>query len=209
MTQKTIDAFVQLKDYVPLFQTVFQWMTVLIIALIFKDNVRKIFGAIIERIKSGSSLKAGPIEIGEDLKNLNYAEPQHIEASTIAVGTESSKREKHRVKIYENNRGIFLTHVLRPTSNPDQVYDAYIYLIRHKDGNFQDVIKTEFFFGHMWGNKIFEGSNSHGKIGVHTSAHEPFLCTCCIQFNDGYELTLERYIDFENARFLGIGLTSA
>ena len=69
-------------------------------------------------------------------------------------------------------------HVLVPSKKPGQKYDVYIYLIKHKTTDMSDIDYAEFFFGHMWGNKVFKESGGNGRIGVSTSAYGPFLCIC-------------------------------
>lgn len=104
---------------------------------------------------------------------------------------------KARIDIYSRNRGCFITHVLRPSNDEGQMYEISIYLIRHKSEDYNDILKTEFFFGHYWGNKVFEGTKIGKLIGVKTSAYGPFLALCKITFKDGASVLLNKYIDFE------------
>lgn len=195
-----IDILVRLKDYVPLFQTLVWLLFILLLLFTYYNQVCNIISALVERIKNGSSFKAGPFEIGQDLEKLKYAEPIDLQNDSITIGAIGSDREKHRTLIYEKNRGVFLAHIITPSKKPDQKFDIYMYLVGHKRSNFNDVVKAEFFFGHMWGNQVYDGINNNGIIGISTSAYAPFLCTCCIKFNDGYEISLDRYIDFEMTR---------
>lgn len=127
---------------------------------------------------------------------MEYAKQENTN-SIVLSGTNGERREGHRKSIYENNKGIFLTHLIYPSKKAGQCFDIYIYLIRHKLDNFSDVEKAEFFFGHMWGNKVFTKKPKNGIIGISTSAYAPFLCTCCVKFKNGEEIQIERYIDFE------------
>ncbi|MBI5789020.1 MAG: hypothetical protein HZA78_09220 [Candidatus Schekmanbacteria bacterium] len=110
-----------------------------------------------------------------------------------------------RKDIYAHNRGYFIGHVLEPSKKEGQEYDIFIYLIRHIsnnhedncEDNYEDVSKAEFFFGHYWGNKLFEGTKVGNLIGVKTSAYGPFLALCKITFKDGSNVLLNKYIDFE------------
>jgi hypothetical protein len=151
----------------------------------------------VDRIKRGSSFKAGPVEIGEDLASLQSVEKMQED---ILVGKEGKEREKRRVNIYEKNRGLFLTNILVPSKRDGYRYDIYIYLIKHKSNNFSDIEYVEFFFGHMWENKVFKIKNEGKIIGIITSAYYPFLCTCLIKFTDGTEREIYKYIDFEMKR---------
>jgi len=189
-----IEELIKLKDYVPLFQTFIWIIFIIIILLIFRKSVWTIINLLIDRVKKGSSIKVGPVEIGEELKNLTYAKQGSGEIKAEAKGKE---REKHRTNIYSENKGLFLTHIISPSKKIGQKYDIFIYLIRHKSTDFNDIDYAEFFFGHMWGNEVFKESLKNGIIGISTSAYAPFLCTCCVKFKDGSEIELNRYIDFE------------
>ena len=199
-------------DYVPLFQTIV-WIGFILAAFrIFRDEFQSLFEAITQRVKSGSSLKAGIFELGADLRALTYVTPQQptpsppAEAPAVGLaGVEA--RVQQREETYEKSRDVFVAHVLTPSTQPGQRYDIYIYLVRHQPGadrpaDFSDVAKAEFFFGSYWGNHIFEGQRQGARIGVSTSAWGPFLCTCLVTFKDGYQVMLERYIDFEMAQVM-------
>lgn len=193
-----IDDIVKLKDFVPFFQSCVWIIFIIISCLVFRKQCKVLFNILLERLKHGSSFKAGPIEIGEELKQLEYANQNN--KSVVKSGSKGKEREIHRKQIYERNRKLFLSHVIYPSTKPNQKYDIFIYLIRHKSDNFDDIDKAEFFFGHMWGNRVFVEKLKKGIIGISTSAYAPFLCTCCIRFKDGSEIMLERYIDFEMSR---------
>jgi hypothetical protein len=103
--------------------------------------------------------------------------------------------------IYQDNRGVFLTHVIEPSKRPDQEFDVYIYLIRHDTDDLSDVRLAEFFLGKYWDNRVFPAvRQANGFIGISTAAYGTFLCVCRVQFNDGGEALLHRYIDFESRR---------
>jgi len=186
-----------LAPYVPLFQTIL-WIVVVAGALfLLRCQCRGIISAVITRIRGGSSFRAGPLELGADLKSLEYAPPN---TSNHEDDTHGDDWSAERTALYQHNRGVFLTHIISPSTKPGQKYDIFIYLIRHKTSDFNDVERAEFFFGHMWGNTVFEERENNGMIGVSTSAYGPFLCTCRVFFRDGGEIRLNRYIDFEMGR---------
>jgi hypothetical protein len=194
---KFIENLIKLKDYVPFFQTFLWIILLLVIAFVFRNFINLILSTIVERLRQGSSFKAGPLEVGEKLSKLDY-----IPQNETKIATSVNDREDHRVSIYKENRGLFLTHLIQPTDKSGQGWDIFIYLIRHqekgtKDIGFSDIQKAEFFFGHMWGNQVYEEKVKHGIIGVKTSAYAPFLCTCFVTMKDGVEIRLNRYIDFE------------
>jgi hypothetical protein len=119
-----------------------------------------------------------------------------INQSTQNLAT-AEEWEKFRNGIYDNNRGVFLTHVVEPSKRKNQQYDIFIYLMRHQSSDLLDIECAEFFFGHMWHNKIYKVENTGGFIGIIPSAYGEFLCTCRVTFTDGYQINIHRYIDFE------------
>lgn len=127
---------------------------------------------------------------------MEYAKQIESDAP-ISTESDSQKKEEYRTKIYAKNKGLFLTHLIYPTRKSGQQFEIYIYLIRHKLDNFSDVEKVEFFFGHMWGNRVYTEKPKNRIIGISTSAYAPFLCTCSVKFKNGEEIVLDRYIDFE------------
>jgi hypothetical protein len=167
-----------------------------IVLILFRRPINTFIENLLDRIKGGSSFKAGPIEIGQELTSLQSTDKMQ---NNIKTGINGIEREKHRVKIYEANKGLFLTHILAP-SKTDGYTDIYIYLIKHKSKDFSDIEYVEFFFGHKWENKVFKIKNEKKLIGIITSAYAPFLCTCFIKFKDGTEIELYKYIDFEMKR---------
>ncbi|MEZ6139014.1 MAG: pYEATS domain-containing protein [Zavarzinella sp.] len=109
-------------------------------------------------------------------------------------------RAEERSALYNQCRGLFVTHVLYPSKDATMEFDIFIYLIRHKSTDFDDIAEVDFFFGHYWGNRIFKATKIRGLFGVRTSAYGAFLCTCRVKMKDGTTLSLHRYIDFEMGR---------
>ena len=148
-------------DYVPLFQTIV-WIGFILVAFrIFRREFQSLFEAITQRIKSGSSLKAGIFELGADLRELTYVNPQQSTPSPPAeapaeglAGVEA--RVQQREDTYEKNRDVFVAHVLTPSTQSGQRYDIYMYLVRHepsveRPANFSDVAKASFFLWQLLG----------------------------------------------------------
>lgn len=126
---------------------------------------------------------------------------------TVSERVPSKKPVKHwterRKEIYDDNRGIFITHIIKPSKKEGQLYDVFIYLIRHKSDDFSDVRYAEFFLGPYWGNKVFPAKEENkGFIGISTSAYGTMLCTCKVTFEDFYQIEIHRYIDFEAERMI-------
>lgn len=183
-----------MKDWIPLFQTL-SWVGLIVYgAKTFRSHLDSVFSAIYSRIKTGSSFKAGPIEIGEDLKSLEKIAP------SSATAPPQDSWIKERETIYKDNQGLFLAHIIEPSQKNGQLFDIFIFLVRHKSEVWNDVESAEFFLGHYWGNQVFRETKKNGLIGIRTSAYGPFLCTCRIKMKDGKEIRLNRYIDFEMGR---------
>jgi hypothetical protein len=198
---------VELAPYVPFFQTAL-WVVLIAVGLIFfSRQLRQLFEAIRRRVETGSSLEAGPIKLGEDLKALEYvaANAKSSNNASIARPRDSKADDwsEERETIYKTNQGFFITHFLTPSSKRDQKYDIFVYLLRHKSTDFSDVSYAEFFFGSYWGNRVFKEKPTDGLIGVSTSAYGPFLCTCRVTMKNGQIIRLHRYIDFEMGRLYG------
>lgn len=197
-----MDEILKFKDFVPLFQN-FLWIIFLgIILFVFRKIIIDLFSSLTDRINKGSSLRIGDFELGEKFQSVGYA-PQ----TRIKLGSSGDERERHRVNIYEQNRGLFLTHILISSKRKEYNYDIFIYLTRHNpknytEKNFLDIAYVEFFFGHMWGNEIFKVETKKGIVGISTSAYAPFLCTCIIKMKDESKIELYRYIDFESGNNL-------
>jgi len=194
-----LEILVKLKDYAPFFSNVLWILFISLLIIIFRNKIKVFFKLMIDRIQKGSSFKAGPIEIGQELRDLDYADQTAITTQEIP---NLKDREIERTKIYENNKGLFLTHIIAPSTKTDQKYDIFIYLLRHKSENFSDIDKVEFFFGHMWSNQVFTEFEKNGIIGIATSAYAPFLCTCTVIFKDKSSILINRYIDFECEKLL-------
>lgn len=189
-----------MKDWVPLLQTI-AWIGLIVYgAKKFSTQLQGLFKAIQTRIQSGSSFKAGPVELGEDLKSL-----EKIPRSDSAALSHEDDWSKERDGLYANNNGIFLAHVIEPSDKTGQLFDIFIYLVRHKSKLLEDIEYAEFFLGSYWGNKVYKETLKNGLIGISTSAYGPFLCTCRVKMKNGKEIRLNRYIDFEMGRVFGHG----
>ncbi|MBF0269294.1 MAG: hypothetical protein HQL44_11955 [Alphaproteobacteria bacterium] len=133
-----------------------------------------------------------------ELERLEFARPG-TNGSTDKTPSSSTPEDwsETRNAVYVSSRGYFISYVLEPSKSDGQEYDIFIYLIRHKSGDYSDIEKAEFFFGHYWGNKIYVASRVGELIGVRTSAYGPFLALCRVTFKDGTSTMLNKYIDFE------------
>jgi hypothetical protein len=161
------------------------------------------------------SLKASPTgleasakiqELKEELRhvepNISTDIPTKEDALAGTVDRSREERITHRHNIEENNREVYLVHVIEPSRHLGQTFDIFIYLKRHRSNNMADINYAEFFLGRHWKNNIYKIENTGGLIGISISAYGPVLCTCRVVFQDGHEIMLDRYVDFEMAEAL-------
>lgn len=184
-----------MEAYVPLLQTLTWVLLILLGAWKYSDHLARTIQVIQRRIEHGSSFKAGPLELGEDLRAL-----EHVSQSHTPAAPDSGDWAVERNNIYKQSHGIFLAHVIEPSSKSGEVYDIFIYLVGHKSRTLEDVESAEFFLGSYWGNEVFRETRKDGLIGMSTSAYGPFLCTCRVTLKDGTHIKIHRYIDFEMGR---------
>lgn len=185
-----------MNDWVPLLQTLMWVGLAMYVAYRFSDQLQAFLSTIHDRVASGSSLKAGPVELGAS----DFDALEKVAISDPSQAQHEDDWSKERNAIYHHNHGLFLAHIIEPPAVPDDNYDIFIYLVRHKSEVFDDIEYAEFFLGSHWGNKVFKEDSANSLMGVTTSAPGPFLCTCRIRLKDGTEVRTSRYIDFEMAR---------
>jgi hypothetical protein len=111
-----------------------------------------------------------------------------------------------RAAEYARIDGYMLTHVYRPSKLHGQMFDIFIFLVRHRKGtdtpprkHFDEIEKAEFFLGESWGSQVFSVKNTGAVIGVRTHAWGTFLATCRITFRGQTRepIILHRYVDFQ------------
>lgn len=120
---------------------------------------------------------------------------------------EWQRLEDMRVRIYQDNEGLFLIHKWRPSTVPGQVADISIMLTQHKNGPLtrQEVESVEYQLGSMFFVERVIKTNASDNFRLDVSAYAPMLCLAKVTFITGRPpLYLTRYIDFE-----GVHPTSA
>lgn len=194
-----------MNSWVPLFQTL-AWIGLIVFGVWrFNDPLRRLADALRRRILAGSAVKAGFFELGEQFEGLDRVEPSNKPAPA-----DKSQWAEERDKIYQENDGFFLVHAIEPSYEAGQLYDIFIYLVRHKSDALEDVEYAEFFLGAYWDNNVYRETLKDGMIGISTSAYGPFLCTCRVYLKNGKTGFVYRYIDFEMGRvFENAQLTKA
>jgi hypothetical protein len=125
------------------------------------------------------------------------------------VRPEPGTLDSDREGIYEQNRGLFLAHAWRPSTNQTQVADIVIRLAQHLDtpdrenllaGGKIDSVTYE--LGRKFSPDPIEKTKNDatGDFRLEVSAHGPMLCIAEVDFTDDKpSIRLQRYIDFPTA----------
>lgn len=131
--------------------------------------------------------------------------PQNIQQSGTAPARavqhsdEWRRLEDMRVRIYQENEGLFLVHKWKPSNIPGQVADISIMLTQHREGPLtrQEIESVEYQLGPMFFEDRVVKTNASDNFRLDVSAYAPMLCIAKISFNTGRQpLYLTRYIDF-------------
>lgn len=147
------------------------------------------------------------LEVNGDLNKLRYVTADNGPVSDPPQ-TNGDWRLS-RAKEYERSNNLVLVHEYKPSEQKGQVFDIFIYLIRHEKNStkpkrvgFEEVEKVEFYFGSAWGHQVYTvTAENNVMLGVRTHAYGTFLATCRITFKDPNKAPeiVYRYIDFEMA----------
>jgi hypothetical protein len=118
--------------------------------------------------------------------------------------SEPGRLEYQRRDIYDSNRGLFLVHTWRPSSDKGQVADIVIRLAEHRDTPDRPSVLQEgkiksvtYELGRKFSVDPFIKTDATDNFSLEVSAWSPMLCLAEVAFNDGTEpIQLTRYIDF-------------
>jgi len=199
----------------PIVQLPVQWLWIsmmpILLALVVGGYIGKFKGAGLE-FEPGMRLlpyaQPGPITTPPGGGDLSAAMLEKVGVRDSVEPELNVDWQKQREAEYARTGGLFIVHVYRRSTQPNQLYDITLFLMRHVHGTapnqktgFDDVEKAEFYFGPSWHGEVFVAHNDGEYIGVRTSAWGTFLATCRVTFKNSAKtpLTLHRYIDFEMA----------
>lgn len=142
----------------------------------------------------------------ENIINNSSTSANITESTSIVQGRDisvsPSSLEEVRIRTYKDNKGLFLVHTWRPSLTPDQVADIVIWLQQHGKGPLSNglVEKVVYQLGDKFFKKPKVKTNPSEAFRLEVSAYGPMLCVAQVYFkNDTVPLTLERYINFEEA----------
>ena len=199
----------------PIIQLPVQWLWIsvipILLTLLVGGYICKFKGAGFE-FEPGMRLlpyaQPGPIVSPAPRGDLNVSLREEVRVSDLVEAQTDVPWQDQREAEYARTGELFIVHVYRRSTQPNQLYDITLFLIRHVHGTapnqktgFADVEKAEFYFGPSWHGEVFVAHNDGGYIGVRTSAWGTFLATCRVTFRDSAKapLILQRYVDFEMA----------
>lgn len=112
---------------------------------------------------------------------------------------DDSSLEEQRISEYQKNRGLFLTHIWRPSKIKDQVADIAIELYQHGQGplSFNQVESVEYELGRKFFDKPVITKNKSNNFAIEVSAYAPMLCIAKVNLKEQKSIILTRYIDFD------------
>ena len=112
---------------------------------------------------------------------------------------DDSSLETQRISEYQNNAGLFLIHIWRPSKLKGQVADIRISVYQHGQGplNMNQIDYVEYELGRKFFKNPVIKRNEQDDYALDVSAYAPMLCIAKVVLKDKKILILKRYIDFE------------
>jgi hypothetical protein len=130
-------------------------------------------------------------------QNVQHSDAVHLSAASYP--DEWQRLEDMRVRIYQDNEGLFLIHKWKPSTIPGQVADISIMLAQHREGPLtrQEVESVEYQLGPMFFVERVIKTDASDTFRLDVSAYAPMLCLAKVTFKTSRSpLYLTRYIDF-------------
>lgn len=175
-------------------------ITLLLVAVWFRKEIRSFFAAVKERLRSGAEFSIASFKLGQT-PFAAHSDVMHAHGRGLntpqKVFEDDGKLEAEREGIYGHQKNIFLVHVLRASRKPRYLFDITLYLITHRDGSLLGIKHVDYYFGKQWKKRVFQTPFRHNSFAMSTEAYGPFLCIALITFQDGSQLPISRYVDFE------------
>jgi hypothetical protein len=178
----------------------------LLIIFYFRTQLAELIPRLVEIGKEGAKFAPRVTRALRDLPYWPRGEP-----SAQASDADQQLMDQYKNEYDERTRHYTLAHVCRPSEEPGQLVEVFVFVALHRKGpdtgppqteGLDAIEKAEFFFGESWGNQRFMVNNSswfgqrRGIIGVRVQAWGTFLAACRITFTDQSEVVLYRFIDF-------------
>ena len=165
----------------------------LVVLLVFYRRLRSLLELVEWRLKAGAPIKLSAFELGAVQVHPGKKAP----ANTERVRRDEDGRF-HALRQELRDVSVFIVHRLTPSSERGMLYDVVIYAVpglRH--GTLLNVNFIEYYFGKYWNGNIYQSVDRSSGFSISTSAYAPFTCTACINYNDGTQKVVHRFIDFE------------
>lgn len=199
-----------MSDWVPLLQTLVWAVLILLVLWIGRGNWKRIMTAVERRVSQGDDMTVGgPMGLSAQLKRASSGVPRlapgddETAEAEVRDGPPDSLNVQRR-RMGETQRGVHLVHIVAPSEEPGQLYDVFAYLHGWNRARFdlpddlRDVQRAEFYVGPLFNpSGVTVENQGGGRIGFVTAAHAPALCLCRVTFQDGHQVVLSRYLDFE------------
>jgi hypothetical protein len=133
-----------------------------------------------------------PGATGDTLEALRAAARPMSEQSPDELNAERSA-------IYARNHGLFLSHVVAPSSGSAQRWRTAIFVVGHgRTRVTRDTVESAWFFlGERWGSRPVRASwSDEGELGIRTEAYGPFLVVCEVTLKKtGERVRIDHYVD--------------
>jgi len=199
----------------------FAWPIVALVILAFaRNHVSEIVAAILKKFNSSTDIEVGSIKLKGAIVSTK-GDVIRQDTDNIRIVDATPQDVDHRKSVYENSRSLVLVHTIKPSepeeysNNPRlRIFDVSIFLHSHLNrGRFNDIKSVTYFLGDKWGKGKF-GSKFVVDTGNHAFAmtakmYGSCICVATVQFHDGTEAVLTRYLDVEMAPLYGIPLREA
>ncbi len=134
-------------------------------------------------------------------KRFNNFSPENLNTTnkTLTDNNIDATLEELRIKSYQENKGIFLIHYWRPSTQKGQKADIRIKLMQHGQGplSLGQIKYVEYELGRKFFNQPIIKYNKNEDFALDVSAYAPMLCIAKIKLKDNNEIILKRYIDFD------------
>lgn len=182
-----------------LLQVPSQWLWVALVPVV----ACLVAGGYIGKFKASGSGIEFEARVPPEVKGVAEVTPgaKAIAASAAAPWQSERKAE------YDRTGGLFLVHVYKPSAQPGQKYDVFVYLVRHQVDSIHpvkiglpEIRQVEYYFGPAWGNQVFTVVNTGSNVlGFRTHAYGTFLATARVTLTDTSKqpFILHRYLDCE------------
>lgn len=132
-------------------------------------------------------------------KSFKDFKPENLDKTSKVKKIDDSSLEEKRISEYQDNSGLFLTHISRPSKVKGQVADIRIKLFQHGKGplTLNQIENVEYELGGKFFKKPVIKTNSDENYAIDVSAYAPMLCVAKVNMKDHKAIMLSRYIDFD------------